>query len=352
MPIVTDEGDDAVVTAWMVDELARVAPGQLIAEVQAEKVAMDVEAPVGGIVSGLVAINEPVAQGEPICVIEEAAGRDSEPPSEAQGEASAPRTGDGAPPRVPASPAARRLARDLGVDVARLTGSGPGGRITEADVRSAAPSEPPEPAPPTGLRTVIARNMRASHASTAPVTLTTTADVTGRVPERITAWVVRATANALSAHPDLDGVRDGDVFRPAETTGISVAVQTDAGLVAPVVVDPASKSLTDLAEEIATLAARARARELENADFQGGTFSVTNLGAYGVDAFTPIINLPEIAILGVGAIRDSVALEEDRPTRRRTMTLSLTFDHAFVDGAPAAACLATIRRELETGSSE
>ncbi len=353
MPVIDVEGEEAVVTAWLVDEGTRVKPAQLIAEVQAEKVSVDVEAPAAGVVRGLVPINQPVAQGSSICRIEE----DSEevvaptpPPSATSQPSGAP----AAAPPVAASPAARRLARELGISLERVSGSGPGGRITESDVRAAAgPSGGGAGTEVSGsgeamagLRAVIARNMRQSHAVTAPVTITTTADVTGRVPDRITAWVVKAVALALEKHPYMNGVRQGDIFRPAEVTGISLAIQTDQGLVAPVIRDPGSKGLRDLAQEITSLAEKARARSLGTADYEGGTFSVTNLGGYGVDAFTPIINLPQMAILGVGAIRTVVGFIDDRVVPMRKVVLSLTFDHAFIDGAPAAAFLAEIRRQL------
>jgi pyruvate dehydrogenase E2 component (dihydrolipoamide acetyltransferase) len=348
MPVLTEEGEDAVVTAWMVDEGSRVKKGQLIAEVQGEKVALDVEAPADGVATGLVGINQPVPQGSPICRIEEVEGSESPPPPERPAEA----TSEKKPPAAaaPASPAARRLARELGISLSGISGSGPGGRITETDVRRSAgetTGTADEAAGMSGLRAVIARNMRQSHATTAPVTLTTTADVTGRVPEQITAWVVRSVAICLGEHPDLNGVRDGDSFRSADRPAISLAIQTDAGLVAPVVSDPAARSLEDLHEEIARLAERARSRQLTGADYEGGTFSVTNLGAYGIDAFTPIINLPQVAILGVGAIRTAPGYRDGELVPRQEMALSLTFDHAFVDGAPAAEFLARVRRQLE-----
>ncbi|MFP3915316.1 MAG: 2-oxo acid dehydrogenase subunit E2, partial [Actinomycetota bacterium] len=249
-----------------------------------------------------------------------------------------------------ASPAARRLAKEMGVALEEVEGTGPQGRITEADVRRAAGAEE-EGRTMTGLRGVIARNMRESHAATAPVTLTTVVDLTGKVPSRVTVSVVRSTAVALGEHPALNGTREGDTFHPAAVTGISLAIQTDEGLVAPVVRDPSAGSLDELEEKIASLAERARSRRLTKEDYEGGTFSVTNLGRYGIDAFTPIINLPQVAILGVGALRAVPGLNGDRIVPKEEMTLSLTFDHAFVDGAPAADFLARVRSELEGGES-
>jgi pyruvate dehydrogenase E2 component (dihydrolipoamide acetyltransferase) len=345
MPVITDEGEDAVVTAWMVDEGSRVRTGQLIAEVQGEKVAVDVEAPADGVVSDLVAINQPVPQGTPICRIAEAGESPAPPPGPEAEKAS---TSPMAAAPVAASPAAKRLAREMGVEIQSVHGSGPGGRITEADVRAAAEGGGEGgDGDLVGLRAVIARNMRQSHAATAPVTLTTVADVTGRMPSEVTAWILRSVAVCLAEHPELNGVRDGDRYQAATTTAISLAIQTDAGLVAPVVKDPAARHVGQLHDEIADLAERARARRLGASDYEGGSFSVTNLGAYGIDHFTPIINLPQVAILGVGAAREVPAVRDGSVEVRRMLSLSLTFDHAFVDGAPAAAFLARVRGELE-----
>jgi pyruvate dehydrogenase E2 component (dihydrolipoamide acetyltransferase) len=333
LPVISAAGDEAVVTAWLVDEGTRVKAGQLIAEMQAEKVATDVYAPADGVVTGLVAVMTPVPQGSVICRIEE--------PEVGAEPAKTPQPG---PPI--ASPAARRLAGEMGIDLAGVTGSGPGGRITEDDVAAASR---PAGIPLTGLRATIARNMRASHTRTAPVTITTTADVTDTLPQQITAWVVRAAALSLIEHPGLNGTADGDTFYPSTACHVSVAIETEAGLVAPVVRDPASKTTAEVAKTISDLAERARSRRLSTTDFEGGTFSVTNLGPYGIDAFTPIINLPQIAVLGLGTVRLVAGIDrEGNVISRRQMVLSLTFDHSFVDGAPAAAFLADLRNRLET----
>ncbi len=347
MPVLTQEGEDGVVTAWMVDEGGSVRAGQLIAEVQVEKVAAEVEAPIDGVVRGLVAINQPVPQGRPICTIHEAETGETAPPASSPAPATVPLASD----RPLASPAARRVAGELGVDLAVVTGSGPGGRITEADVVAAAGAAGAA-VEMVGLRAVIARRMRESRATTAAVTLTSTVDFAAEPPQPITAAVVAAAAATLADHPALNGTRQGDLFLPAPTVHIALAIQTDQGLVAPVLRDPAARPVAELAEAIAALAERARQGELAAADFEGATFSVTNLGGYGVDGFTPLINPPQVAILGVGAIRTVPGFDAAGsvvPTRR--MTLSLTFDHAFVDGAPAAAFLRDLGARLAGSSS-
>ncbi|HLF42669.1 MAG TPA: dihydrolipoamide acetyltransferase family protein [Acidimicrobiia bacterium] len=331
MPVLTEPGEDGVVTAWMVDEGQRCEAGQLIAEIQVEKVAEQVYASEAGAVVGLVPINVPVPQGEPICRIV-AAEEAPEPVAPAKDIA-----GSG-PARVstPASPAARRLAREKGVDLAKVSGTGTGGRITESDVRAAAERQTEETGM-VGLRAVIARNMRRGHLETAPVTLTSGVDLESGPPEHMTASVIKAVALALSEHPSLNGTRDGDRFIPAVVANVAVAVQTDQGLVSPVVRSPADNTVTEIHEEIRGLAERARNRELAMADYEGGTFTVTNLGSHGVDGFTPIINLPQVAVLGIGAVRRvPVFAAGGLVTEGSRVVLSLTFDHAFVDGAPAA----------------
>ena len=342
MPVITEAGDDGVVTAWFVDEGSRVIGDQLIAEVQAEKVSQEVHSPGDGVVRNLVAINQPVPQGAPICMLDDV------------DEAGQPPTATAAPPathetaRLRASPSAKRVARELGVDLAAVTGTGPAGRVTEADVRTAAGRSQPASGPMDGLRAVIARNLRRSVHETAPVTLTTTIDVTEGAGKHLTAWIVRAAAVALGDHPRLNGTRDGDRFTPAATPHVSVAIQTEDGLVAPVVRNPADSTLEEVAAEIARLAEHARARKLSAAEYEGGTFTVTNLGGYGVDSFTPIINLPQVAILGVGALRTVPGYDAaGAVTPRKVITLSLTFDHAFVDGAPAAEFLTRVGELLQ-----
>jgi pyruvate dehydrogenase E2 component (dihydrolipoamide acetyltransferase) len=336
MPVITASGEEAVVTAWFVDEGDPCSQGLLIAEVQAEKISAEVEAPEAGYIVDRVAVNDPVAQGAPICRIVDSVEKASTVAAETT--AAATDAGPETSPRVAASPAAKRVARELGVDLTTVTGSGPGGRITEADIRAATAES--GPASGSGLRAVIARNMLRSHAETAAVTLHSTIDLGEEIPAHITATIVKTAAETLSQHPHLNGHRDDQGFVPARVAQVAVAIQTDEGLVAPVVRDAASRSVEDLAEAIHDLAERAATKSLTVEDFEGGTFTVTNLGAYGIDGFTPIINLPQMAILGVGAMR-RVPMIDDRGavTATNQLVLSLTFDHAFIDGAHAAAFL-------------
>jgi pyruvate dehydrogenase E2 component (dihydrolipoamide acetyltransferase) len=264
-----------------------------------------------------------------------------------------------------ASPLVRRLATERGVDLDRVTGSAPGGRVTRADVRAAV--EPAAPTVPmTPIRRLVAERMAESARTAAPVTLTTEADATelARIRELLkrelaasgapapsyTDLLVRLAALALREHPDLNAsLVDGRVLRhPAVHVG--VAVDTERGLMAPVVRDADRRSALAIAAETVGLIERARAGTIAPDDLHGATFTVTNLGMYEIDAFTPIINLPECAVLGLGqVVARPVVVDEASETVavRRMMALSLTFDHRLVDGAPAARFLQRVKRLIE-----
>ena len=278
-----------------------------------------------------------------------------------------------------ASPRARRVARTLGVTWEGLAGSGISGRILERDVRASAttvasPAPQPlaptavPPAAPTGAaavrsatRRIIADRLSASVQQTASVTLTTDADATELVRLRgqlaadlagtaqpIPAYhdfLLRLTAFALQEHPALNSsLVDGAIVEHGDVH-IGLAVDTPRGLLVPVVRDVPGTSVQRLAATSAALIAAAHAGTLGPDDLRGGTFTITNLGMYGIDAFTPLINLPECAILGLGRIvARPVVIDEERETIavRRMIALSLTFDHRLVDGGPAARFLQRI----------
>jgi pyruvate dehydrogenase E2 component (dihydrolipoamide acetyltransferase) len=280
-------------------------------------------------------------------------------------------------PEPDATPVARERARELGVDLSRVRGTGPGGRITREDVEAAARSKETAPAkeaspapagapsriPLRGMRRVIAERMHRSLQEMAQLTLgmRVRMDEALRLREQLIAeWqeqgtrptvtdlVVSAVARALRHHPLLNARLEGDaiVIEPAIHIGLAVAL--DDGLVVPVIRDADRLSLPQLALETSRLAEAARAGTLGPDDFVGQTFTVTSLGNVGVEFFTPVINPPNVAILGVGTIIDDVRWDGDRPTRARTLTLSLTIDHRVVDGAPGARFLAHVRDLLES----
>ena len=271
------------------------------------------------------------------------------------------------------SPLARRLARDHGIDLSQVQGSGGGGRITEKDVQAAiearkapvpspAPTIPtvttfPTTAPMAGMRQAIARRMHESLQSMAQLTLHTEADVTELValrqqmkadsPVTYTDFIVSACARALRQQRGINVTLVGDTIHYLPDIHIGLAVALDNGLVVPVIRHADRKALAELAQERARLAERQRAGQLTGEEMSGGTFTVTNLGGYGVDRFTPIINLPEAAILGVGRIAEKIVVYQGRIAQRWMVGLSLTVDHRLIDGSPGAAFLQAIQAYLQ-----
>ena len=289
--------------------------------------------------------------------------------------------------RVPVVPAARRLARENDVDLATVVGSGPQGRILIEDVEAAialrqaqgqvgvgvAAAAAPEPSaggivPLTGIRGAVATRMLQSIQTTAQVTLTTEAIVTeamqlrrglsrhhaeeaggniGPLPA-----VVKATAEALRRHPRMNAIEttaaDGQAqVQMLSEINIGLAVALDEGLVTPVIRGADGKSLAQLAAENRDLAARTREGRTRPEEITGGTFTITNLGANDVDGFTPIINPPQVGILGVGRVVEKPVIANGEIAKGETMYLSLTFDHRVIDGAPAAAFLQAVKNLLE-----
>ena len=282
---------------------------------------------------------------------------------------------------VRASPLARRAAQQLGVDLEQLAASKPGQRIERADVvataealdqaNSAAKAPAPVAAtektqPITQVRRLIAERLTASAHTTAPVTLTTEVDATELVRLRgqlkndpvaatqpipsYTDLMVKLATHALLEHPTLNARLEGEAIVQSTAVHLGVAVDTERGLLVPVLRDTHAKGLRQIAHEAAALIERARAGRLGADELRGSTFTITNLGMYEIDAFTPIINLPECAILGLGRIVPKQVVVDattERVAIRQMMFLSLTFDHRLVDGAPAARFLQRIKQLSE-----
>lgn len=258
-----------------------------------------------------------------------------------------------------ASPRARRVARALGIDWTRLTGSGRNGRVRERDVRAVATAPAAgEVVPHTPTRRLIAARMLAGVTQAAPVTLTTKVDAVNLVNVReqfraagdaapsYTDLFIKLTAATLVRHPGLRAQwRDDGLFIPPGIH-IAFAVDTDAGLLAPIVRDADRSGIREIAAETRQLTELARSGKLGAELMRDATFTVSNLGAFGVDAFTPIVSLPQCAVLGVGRIVREPAVVNDRIEPRDVVTLSLTFDHRVVDGAPAARFLDALRQAI------
>jgi pyruvate dehydrogenase E2 component (dihydrolipoamide acetyltransferase) len=263
-------------------------------------------------------------------------------------------------PRIVASPRARRAAAAHGIDWRSLQGTGRGGRILERDIPRAAPA-PADAKPLAGARRVTAERLSLSAQSVVPVTLVTEADATslselraqavadGAAPS-LTDLLVKIVAVALTEHPALNAelTESGIVQHPHIHIGL--AVDTPQGLLVPVIRDASTRSVENIALEAARLIEAARAGRSQPADLQAATFTITNLGMYEIDAFTPIVNLPQCAVLGIGRlVPRPVVVDEasERVAVRRMLTLSLTFDHRLVDGAPAARFLQSVKHLVE-----
>jgi pyruvate dehydrogenase E2 component (dihydrolipoamide acetyltransferase) len=274
------------------------------------------------------------------------------------------------PLEVQVIPAARRLAKEHSINLTQVSGSGPGGRITVEDVQrvitTSAPSTPQiqttsstseQFIPLTGMRGTVARRMQQSLQTSAQVTLVTEVNVSALVQLRealkpelgltYTDLIVKAVALALKEHPRVNAWAEGESIHLIQDINIGVAVALDEGLIVPVVRKADRKSLREIVQETARLAQRARVGSLTREEVTGSTFSVSNLGMYGIDAFTPIINPPEIAILGIGRINEKLVRVSRGAEWHHVLTLSLTFDHRAIDGAPAAAFLQAIGKQLE-----
>jgi pyruvate dehydrogenase E2 component (dihydrolipoamide acetyltransferase) len=304
------------------------------------------------------------------------------PLATAQGQGQGAATSEG---RRPVSPIARKLAAELGIELAHVVGSGPGGRITREDVErvardggavtqptvgaagaaksgGAAPVSPLPSSPPValrGIRRTIATRMHQSLHDTAQLTISCEADITPATELRsrltrefdfsYTDLIIHAVARALMRHPRMNSRLNEEGVVSFAESHVGMAVALEEGLIVPVIHDAARKSLKEIAAESKDLAERARGGQLKLEDVNGGTFTVTNLGTWGVDVFTPILNLGETGILGVGRIIEKPALYRGEIARRSMLTLSLTFDHRVIDGAPAAAFLQTVIDFLNYG---
>lgn len=353
---------EGTINQWLVGEGDEIAAGNPLVEIEAEKVVNQLPAPATGTLRRILVPGGETVPVNTVLAVITAAG-EAEPPSPLPATATpTPATPTQAPrghggPGVQVTPRARRLAADLHVDLGDVSGTGPGGRIVEDDIRTAAGSTTGTLVPMTGLRRAIAEQMTASLAGTAQLTLIRTCDVTalvaarGELPEprpTFTDYVVRAAALSLVEHPRLNATTEHDGIRlyPGVHAGIAVAVPD--GLIVAVVRNAETKPLRDLAAEARSVIERVRGGTHSVDDVSGSTFTVTSLGGHGVDAFTPILNPPEVAILGVGRITEVPARDADALVWRSVTTLSLTIDHRAVDGVPAADFLAEVARRLES----
>ena len=366
------------VIKWMAREGDQVREDQPIVEVMTDKVNVQIPSPRTGKVARILVKEGDVAKvGQTIMVIDDGGKGASSPspgaPAPKPPAAEAPAQAQVPPPArgVLATPATRRLARELGVDIASVSGSGPAGRITDNDVKRSAsrsgsstvtvqaspgtPGEAPreEVVPLRGLRRTISDRMAKSLRTTAQVTHVDEADVTelvllrealkGSAEKRgvhltYLPFIIKALVPALKEFPYVNATLDeqGGSIVLKRYYNIGIATDTEQGLVVPVVKDADRKDIFELAGEIEALSSKARSGQLSLDDVHGSTFTITNVGAIGGLFATPIINIPEVAILGLHKIAKRPVVRDDRVEIRDTTYLSLSFDHRVLDGAYAA----------------
>ncbi len=377
---------EGTVEEWYVADGESVELGVDLYRLETEKVNMDVEAEFAGTVRHIAPAGATLEPGDVIGWIYEQgeeipsevpAGKPNRSIAAVDDEQSASvSTTDGPAPtqqtkpsakrsggRIASSPAARRLAEQLGLDLAGIQGTGPRGRITREDVEAAGQQSGSDQSTTlSGMRRTIAQRMFESLQTTAQLTMTMEVDMDGCIDLRnrlneqwrddgvriaYSDLIIVACATSLSQHPQMNAILQNQHLHTNEEVHVGIAVALVDGLIVPVIRNATAKSLREISEEAAALAERARNGKLRVNDVSGGTFTVSSLGMYGVDSFTPILNPPQTGILGVGGIYDSIRWEQDQPVKCRRMKLSLTWDHRVVDGAPAAEFLSSVKEQLE-----
>ncbi len=347
------------VARWLVAEGQEIAEDDPLVEIQTDKTTVEIPSPAAGLVARiLVAEGDVVPVGTVLVVI----GGDGVAPDEPRAEAAASSVsavsqgqslGHGQTGRVRATPLVRRMAGELGIDLSTVEGTGPQGRVTEADVRRAAGSEGLSPGQGPegrrerlrGVRRLVAEHMARAHREVPPVTWVEECDFGGVDLKLLVPTVLKAVAESLREFPELNARLEGDEIVYLDRYDLGVAVQTDDGLVVPVVRGCDTASADELGAEVSRLAEAAREGTLKPEELRGSTFTVTSAGKLGGLLTTPIVNHPEVAILSVGRVADRPVVRDGEVVVRPVGTIAVTFDHRVIDGARAAEFgLAVIRR--------
>jgi pyruvate dehydrogenase E2 component (dihydrolipoamide acetyltransferase) len=334
------------VARWLVTAGQEIAEDDPLVEIQTDKATVEIPSPAAGVVARiLVAEGEIVPVGTVLVVIGDAGKVVEEPPTLAPAVAMA-----GVADRVRATPLVRKIAQELGVDLASVSPTGPGGRVTEEDVRRAAPLSAAGEGrrePLRGVRRVIAEHMARAHREVPPVTWVEECDFDAVPIERVVAAVVKACALALKDYPELNARLDGDDVVYLDRYDLGVAVQTEQGLMVPVVRGCDTASVDEIDAEVRRLAEGARAGTLKPEDLRGSTFTVTSAGKLAGLFSTPIVNHPEVAIVSIGRIAPRPVVRDEEVVVRRSGTIALTFDHRVIDGARAAEFGLAVIRGIE-----
>jgi len=387
--------EEGTIVGCMVKVGDEVKKGDVIFEIETDKATLEMESPADGFVKHILAeVDETLAVGAPLLVLgnkdEEVpqsfvdslkGGAPAAAPVEQAAAAEATAVVAAAEPvkpepskptaKVKASPRSKKLAEELGVSLAAVAGTGPGGRITEEDVRKAAASKPAGPSvaapeiklgetiPLNRIQKITAQKMLQSKREIPCFYLTIKADVTDIVELRTQLnktndvkisyndFIMRAVAIGLEKFPIMTGQLAGDTIRLAETINIGLAISVPGGLVAPIVKDVNKKDVTRIARDSKTLVEKARSNKLAPTDLEGGCITVSNLGAAGIDSFIPIVVPGQCSILGIGRITDTCVPDNGNILVRKLMNMTLSVDHKVTNGAYAAQFLDFVRKLLE-----
>jgi pyruvate dehydrogenase E2 component (dihydrolipoamide acetyltransferase) len=337
------------IARWLVQEGQEIAEDDPLVEVQTDKTTVEIPSPAAGKVARIM-----VGEGQivPVGTVLVVIGEDGAAPAAEEQPRAEPVPRAATPPdqtRVRATPLIRKIAQELGVDLAQVEGTGPQGRITEHDVRSAAGPSEGRRAPLRGVRRLIAEHMTRAHREVPPVTWVEEADLGAVDLKLLVATLLKAAAETLKEFPELNARLEGDEIVYLDRYDLGVAVQTDQGLVVPVVRACDERSLEELDEEVRRLADGARAGSLTPEELRGSTFTVTSAGKLAGLFQTPIVNHPEVAILSVGRVAERPVVRDGQVTVRPTAYLALTFDHRVVDGARAAEFGLAVIGRMEEG---
>jgi pyruvate/2-oxoglutarate dehydrogenase complex dihydrolipoamide acyltransferase (E2) component len=325
------------IARWLVTEGQDVAEDDPLVEIQTDKTTVEIPSPAAGTVTSiLVEEGKVVPVGTVLVVI----GGEPDGKSSPATPATAPQ-----PKKGRATPLVRKIAEQLGVDVDSVAGTGPQGRVTEEDVRAAAGRSEGRREPLRGVRRVIAEHMARAHREVPAVTWVEECDFSGLDLKQLVPTVLKACAETLKEFPELNARLERDEIVFLDRYDLGVAVQTEEGLVVPVVRDCDTHSVEELGADVARLAESARAGSLRPEELRGSTFTVTSAGKLAGLMQTPIVNYPEVAILSIGRIGPRPVVRDGEIVAAETGYVSLTFDHRVVDGARAAEFgLAVIRR--------
>ena len=393
MPKLSDTMLEGTLIKWHKKAGDKISVGDVIADVETDKATMEMEAFDDGLITELLIPEGGVVKvGQPIANLEggKKSAAKSSAPSAPAASTSAPAAPAAAKPkaatstdgsRVKASPLAKKIALERGVDLSGVQGTGPGGRIVAADVpatatavRGTAPAAPrievpfsdaDTKTPLSGMRRTIAERLLASKTQVphfyltieidaAPLAklrkdLNAAAEAAGTAKVTVNDFILLAAARAAKAHPKVNAAFAGDSIIEYASVNLSVAIAVEDGLITPVIRDAHNLSLREISGAVKDLAVRARSKKIKPEEYQGGTLTISNLGAFGIDSFYAIVNPPQAAILAVGAIvKKPVVNAQDQIVAGQRMTIALSGDHRVVDGAAGAEFLATIRKSLES----